>query len=135
MLASTWRPYLPAGTVAAAKSILTPLFARSFSVLILPGLLTGIITTSLFFTKTCEEPTRPALLAFCMLARSAEAKISAGGPLVSRFPTTRGTPKVNLTEAVGCARLYFAAILVNKFPRDAAGETLKVTWPVVVVVR
>src|SRR5437868_5228834 len=126
MLSNTCKLYLPAGTLEAPMSILTPLRARSCKLLMLPGLFAGIITTSLFLAKTRDAPTNPAVLAFCIFAMSAEAKISAGAPSAICCSSICDPLKFNVILILGCARSYFVAISLNDSVSEAAAKTFKV---------
>src|SRR5438067_998671 len=126
MLSNTCRLYLPAGTLEAPMSILTPLRARSCKLLMLPGLFAGITTASLFLTKTSEASTNPAAFAFCIFVMSAEAKISAGAPSAICRSSICDPLKFNVILILVCARSYFVAISWNDSVSEAAAKTFRV---------
>src|SRR5689334_11913446 len=59
-LPSTWRVYMPTGTVDEPTTVFTPGLRRSNTVLIPAGLFTGTISTSLLVAKITGFSTRPA---------------------------------------------------------------------------
>src|SRR5215468_11685435 len=87
----------PQGTCGWHSATLTDFFARSFTDVTFAGLFGGTATSMVFLTKSCGLDASPAETTSCMLFGDAEAKTSAGAPLVIWADSPELGPKLNFT--------------------------------------
>src|SRR5215470_7468674 len=87
----------PHGTCGWHSATLTDFFARSFTDDTFAGLLGGVATSMVFLAKSCELDASPAVTTVSMVFGDAEAKTSAGAPLVIWVARPSLGPKLNFT--------------------------------------
>src|SRR6266851_1235611 len=87
----------PHGTCGWHSATLTDFFARSLTDATFPGLFGGTATSMMFLAKFCGLAASPAETTSCMVLGDAEAKTSAGAPLVIWASRPERGPKLNFT--------------------------------------
>src|SRR6185437_2002705 len=87
----------PHGTSGWHSATLTDFFARSFTDVTFAGLFAGTATSAKFLAKSCGLDASPADTTCCMVFVDAEAKTSAGAPLVTCVARPELGPKLNFT--------------------------------------
>src|SRR5437660_1928289 len=93
----------PHGTCGWQSATLTDFFARSFTDVTFAGLFGGTATSMMFLAKFCGLDASPADTTSCMVFGDAEAKTSAGAPLVIWASRPELGPKLNFTVSPLCA--------------------------------
>src|SRR5690348_2203806 len=114
----------PHGTCDWHSATLTDFFARSFTDVTFAGLLGGTATSMMFLAKFCGLDASPAETTSCMVPGDAEAKTSAGAPLVIWASRPELGPKLNFTVSPFCAAWNCFPIWVKASVSDAAANTV-----------
>src|SRR5690348_12635651 len=114
----------PHGTCGWHSATLTDFFARSFTDVTFAGLLGGTATSMVFLAKFCGLDASPAETTPCMLVGDAEAKTSAGAPLVIWASRPELGPKLNFTVSPLCAASNCFPSCVKVPVSDAAANTV-----------
>src|SRR5215471_5693759 len=114
----------PQGTCGWHSATLTDFFARSFTDVTFAGLFGGTATCMVFLTKSCGLDASPAETTSCMFFGDAEAKTSAGAPLVISVARPELGPKLNFTVSPLCAASNCFPICVKAPVSDAAAKTV-----------
>src|SRR5215470_6439121 len=115
----------PHGTCGWHSATLTDDLARSLTDVTFAGLLGGTATSAVFLAKSCGLDASPALTTVFMFFGAAEAKTSAGAPLVIWVARVELAPKLNLTVSPGWAASNCVPIWVKvSFSDDAANTVI-----------
>src|SRR5215472_15736291 len=114
----------PHGTCGWHSATLTDFFARSFTDVTFAGLLGGTATSMMFLAKFCGFDASPAETTSCIVLVDAEAKTSAGAPLVIWASRPELGPKLNFTVSPLCAASNCCPILVKASVSEAAPNTV-----------
>src|SRR5215469_2602518 len=120
----TFAATAPHGAVGTQTATLTDAFARSASEVTLAGLLGGVTTSAVLLTKFCGPEASPALTTASMFFGEAEAKTSAGAPLVIWVDSVPLEPKLKVTLSPGWAASKFLPIVVKGIVSDEAANTV-----------
>src|SRR5690349_3867010 len=114
----------PHGTCGWHSATLTDFFARSFTDVTFAGLFGGTATSMMFLAKFCGLDASPAETTSCMVLGDAEAKMSAGAPLVIWASRPELGPKLNFTVSPLCAASNCFPSWVNAPVSDEAANTV-----------
>src|SRR6266702_7413685 len=114
----------PHGTCGWHSATLTDFFARSFTDVTFAGLFGGTATSIVFLAKFCGPDASPAETTSCMFFGDAEAKTSAGAPLVIWASRPELGPKLNFTVSPLWAASNCFPSWVNASVSDAAANTV-----------
>src|SRR5215469_8162660 len=114
----------PHGTCGWHSATLTDDLARSLTDVTFAGLLGGTATSAVFLAKSCGLDASPALTTVCMFFGAAEAKTSAGAPLVIWVARVELAPKLNLTVSPGWASWNCLPSWVKVSFSDDAAKTV-----------
>src|SRR6516225_10060450 len=114
----------PHGTCGWHSATLTDFFARSFTDVTFAGLFGGTATSMMFLAKFCGLDASPAETTSCMVFGDAEAKTSAGAPLVIWASRPELGPKLNFTVSPLCAAWNCCPILVKASVSEDAANTV-----------
>src|SRR5207248_8181161 len=114
----------PHGTCGWHSATLTDFFARSFTDVTFAGLSGGTATSMMFLAKFCGLDASPAEMTSCIVLGDAEAKMSAGAPLVIWASRPELGPKLNFTVSPLCAAWNCCPSLVKASVSEAAANTV-----------
>src|SRR5215470_7548151 len=114
----------PHGTCGWHSATLTDFFARSFTEVTFAGLFGGTATSMMFLAKFCGLDASPAETTSCIVLVDAEAKTSAGAPLVIWDSRPELGPKLNFTVSPLCAASNCFPSWVNAPVSDEAANTV-----------
>src|SRR6476469_5119246 len=127
-LANTSAATLPHGTCGWQSATLTPLRARSFTEVILPGLAGGTAISMLLVAKSFGSLASPEVTSESMLAGLAEAKTPAGAPCWICCASPELGPKLNATLTPGCDFSNCLPRAVNDPVSEAAANTVNLIF-------
>src|SRR5258705_1505891 len=119
------RAYLPAGTVGAARTTMSPGFARSARPVIPLGFPVATAICSRLLTKAAGAPSVSfASTTFCMLVSSADANTSAVAPLLICVSSGDDDPKLKTYWVPGFFSLSSSPAFLNASVSDEPANTV-----------
>jgi len=101
VLTKTFCAVAPHGTCGWHSATLTPLLARSFTLVTPAGLLGGTATSMTFLAKFVDVDAPPALTTCAMFLADADAKTSTGAPCVIWVARAELASKLSFTFTPG----------------------------------